>query len=101
MGILKNFVTPLHKQTKRNYVERMTNNKVYCSEVAKKYSKDFNSLYSHSLEDIIVNSDLWKKDLHESWNNRMDSPINPRLEMCANHCGEHCAFSDDNGDHIL
>ena len=68
---------------------------------AKKYSKDFNSLYSHSLEDIIVNSDLWKKDLHESWNNRMDSPINPRLEMCANHCGEHCAFSDDNGDHIL
>jgi len=35
MGILKNFVTPLHKQTKRNYVERMTNNKVYCSEVAK------------------------------------------------------------------
>ena len=68
---------------------------------AKKYSKDFNSLYSHSLEDIIVNSDLWKKYLHESWNNRMDSPINPRLEMCANHCGEHCAFSDDNGDHIL
>ena len=68
---------------------------------AKKYSKDFNSLYSHSLEDIIVNSDLWKKDLHESWNNRMDSPINPRLEMCANHCGEHCAFSNDNGAHIL
>ena len=41
MGILKNFVTPLHKQTKRNYVERMTNNKVYCSEVAKKYGKDY------------------------------------------------------------
>ncbi len=57
---------------------------------AKKYSTDFNSLYSHSLEDIIVNSDLWKKDLHESWNNKMDSSTNPRLEMCANHCGEHC-----------
>ena len=41
MGILKNFVTPLHKQTKRNYVERMTNNNVYCSEVAKKYGKDY------------------------------------------------------------
>ena len=41
MGILKNFVTPLHKQTKRNYVERMTNNKVYCSEIAKKYSKEY------------------------------------------------------------
>ena len=57
---------------------------------AKKYSTDFNSLHSHSLEDIIVNSNLWKKDLHESWNNEMDSPINPRLQMCANHCGEHC-----------
>ena len=41
MKILKNFVTPLHKQTKRNYVERMTNNKIYCSEVAKKYSKEY------------------------------------------------------------
>jgi len=41
MGNLKNFVTPLHTQTKRNYVERMTNNKVYCSEVAKKYSKEY------------------------------------------------------------
>ena len=41
MRILKNFVTPLHKQTKRNYVERMTNNKIYCSEVAKKYSKEY------------------------------------------------------------
>jgi len=41
MGNLKNFVTPLHTQTKRNYVERMTNNKIYCSEVAKKYSKEY------------------------------------------------------------
>lgn len=41
MGLLKNFVTPLHTQTKRNYIERMTNNKIYCSEVAKKYSKDY------------------------------------------------------------
>tara|TARA_Y100000782_G_C10163474_1_gene256625 strand:+ start:215 stop:1438 length:1224 start_codon:yes stop_codon:yes gene_type:complete len=65
----------------------------------KKYSKDFNSLYSHSLEDIIVNSDLWKKDLHESWNNKMNSPINPRLEMCANHCGKHQrnSYSSDTG----
>ncbi len=41
MGSLKNFVTPLHKKTKRNYVERMTNNKIYCSEVAKKYSDEY------------------------------------------------------------
>jgi len=65
---------------------------------AKKYSADFNSLYSHSLKDIIVNSDLWKRDLHESWNNKMNSPINPRLEMCANHCGKHTSFFlSDNG----
>jgi len=41
MGNLKNFVSQLHNQTKRNYVERMNNNKVYCSEVAKKYSKEY------------------------------------------------------------
>ena len=28
MGILRNFVNPLHLQTKRNYLERMINEKV-------------------------------------------------------------------------
>ena len=41
MGALKNFVTPLHKRTKRNYVKRMNNDKVYCSKIAKKYSKEY------------------------------------------------------------
>ena len=41
MKSFKNFVTPLHKQTKRNYIERMTNDKVYCSKIAKKYSKEY------------------------------------------------------------
>jgi ubiquinone/menaquinone biosynthesis C-methylase UbiE len=41
MGILKSFVTPLHKKTKRNYLERMNNNKVSCSKVAKKYSNKY------------------------------------------------------------
>ena len=37
----KNFVTSLHMSTKRNYLQRMTNNKVKCMEVAKKYGKDY------------------------------------------------------------
>ena len=41
MGVLKNFVSPLHKQTKRNYIERMNNEKVNCSKVAKKYEKKY------------------------------------------------------------
>ena len=41
MKKLKNFVTPLHKQTKRNYIERMVNDKVSCMEVAKQYGKDY------------------------------------------------------------
>ena len=41
MGQLRNFVTPLHTSSKRNYLERMNNNKSYCMEVAKKYGKDY------------------------------------------------------------
>ena len=41
MGTIQNFVTPLHKKTKRNYLERMKNEKVHCSKVAKKYSKEY------------------------------------------------------------
>lgn len=41
MGTLKNFVTPLHQSTNRNYLERMKNEKVICMKVAKKYEKDY------------------------------------------------------------
>ena len=41
MGVLKNFVTTLHQQTKRNYIERMNNEKVKCSKIAKKYEKEY------------------------------------------------------------
>lgn len=37
----KNFVTELHKKTKRDYKKRMMNNKVKCMRIAKKYSKDY------------------------------------------------------------
>ena len=36
-----NLVTYLHKKTKRNYVERMLNNKVICMKEAKKYAKNY------------------------------------------------------------
>jgi ubiquinone/menaquinone biosynthesis C-methylase UbiE len=36
-----NLITKNHKKTKRNYIERMNNNKVFCMNIAKKYSKDY------------------------------------------------------------
>ena len=41
MKKLKNFITPLHTKTKRNYIQRMVNNKIECMRVAKKYGKDY------------------------------------------------------------
>jgi len=41
MGKLRNFVTPLHKATSRNYLERMVNNKVECMLKAKEYEFDY------------------------------------------------------------
>ena len=41
MGKLRNFVTNLHLSTKRNYFERMSNNKVECMKIAKLYEKDY------------------------------------------------------------
>ncbi|MDC3204488.1 class I SAM-dependent methyltransferase [Pelagibacteraceae bacterium] len=41
MSNLKNFVTSLHQSSKRNYVERMVNNKVDCMIKAKEYNFDY------------------------------------------------------------
>lgn len=41
MGRLLNIVTPLHKKTKRDYVGRMTDNKIECMKVAKKYGQEY------------------------------------------------------------
>ena len=41
MGELINLVTPLHKQTSRDYVGRMLDNKVDCSRIAKQYGKQY------------------------------------------------------------
>ena len=55
MGVLKNFVSPLHKQTKRNYIERMNNEKVNCSKVAKRYEKEIKRL-CYSIKDEIIST---------------------------------------------
>lgn len=41
MGQLLNIITPLHKKSSRNYIDRMVNDKVHCSEVARKYDFDY------------------------------------------------------------
>lgn len=41
MGKLLNIVNPLHNRTKRNYVERMVNDKLHCMGIAKQYGYDY------------------------------------------------------------
>lgn len=41
MGNLLNIITPLHKQTKRDYLGRMQDSKVACMKVARSYGRDF------------------------------------------------------------
>ena len=41
MGKLKYFFTKLHTSTKRNYLERMLDNKVECMKIASKFEKDY------------------------------------------------------------
>ena len=41
MGKLKNFISKLHNSTKRDYVSRMTDNKVHCMKISKKYDKEY------------------------------------------------------------
>jgi len=41
MGKLLNIVTGLHKKTKRDYLGRMTDDKIACSKIARRYDKDY------------------------------------------------------------
>ena len=41
MGRQVNFITPIHKKTKRDYIHRMTDGKVEAMETAGKYGKDY------------------------------------------------------------
>lgn len=41
MGKLLNIITSLHKKTNRDYIGRMTDNKVECMKIARKYGRDY------------------------------------------------------------
>ena len=41
MGQLLNIVTPLHRQTRRDYIGRMVDDKVHCMRKAKAYGRDY------------------------------------------------------------
>ena len=41
LGKEKFYVSFRHNQSKRNYLDRMTNNKIHCMKISKKYSKDY------------------------------------------------------------
>ena len=41
MGNMLNIFTPLHKQTKRGYIDRMVDDKVHCMLKAKEYEFDY------------------------------------------------------------
>lgn len=41
MGVLRNYFTPLHTSTKRDYLSRMCDAKVECMRVAKQFGADF------------------------------------------------------------
>lgn len=38
---LRNFINTLHNSTKRNYLERMNNNKVHCMKISSKFGKQY------------------------------------------------------------
>ena len=41
MGQLRNFVTPLHQLTRRDYLARMVDDKVHCMKTAKRYGEEY------------------------------------------------------------
>lgn len=62
MGKLLNLFTPLHKMTKRNYLERMIDDKVHCMMKAKEYEFDYwdgDRRYGYGGYKYI--DDRWKK----------------------------------------
>ena len=79
MGTLKNFVNPLHQQTKRNYIERMINEKVECSKVAQQYDEkywDGERKYGYGGYKFIPGR--WKpvaQDLIKTYNLKADSKV--------------------------
>ena len=40
-GTLRNFISPKHEKVKRNYINRMMNDKINCMKISKKYDYDY------------------------------------------------------------
>ena len=58
MGKIKSFISKLHNSTKRDYVSRMLDYKVYCMKISKKYDKDYwdgNRRYGYGGYKYILN----------------------------------------------
>ena len=62
----------------------------------KKYRLNFNSLKHYSLEEIL-NHKWFSHDLTDSWNNRIDDPINPRWTKCSKTCSTDFGFTNTTG----
>ena len=61
MEMLRNFVTRLHKSTKRDFLKRMKDEKIHCMKIAKKYGSDYwdgNRRYGYGGYKYI--KDRWK-----------------------------------------
>ncbi|MBI2664021.1 class I SAM-dependent methyltransferase [Candidatus Woesearchaeota archaeon] len=41
MGKLQEIITPLHKKTARDYIGRMTDDKIHCMQIARQYGKEY------------------------------------------------------------
>ena len=62
-----------------------------------KYDNDWNNLHSHSFSDII-NHVFFTKDLEESFSNKYDDNVNPKLKVCTEKCSKlNLKTTDRNG----
>jgi|TARA_B110000263_G_scaffold83639_1_gene73236 hypothetical protein len=62
-----------------------------------KYDNDWNNLHSHSFSDII-NHVFFTKDLEESFSNRYDDKVNPKLKVCTEKCSKLNLETTDRND---
>ena len=62
-----------------------------------KYDNDWNNLHSHSFSDII-NHVFFTKDLEESFSNKYDDNVNPKLKVCTEKCSKLNLRNTDRND---
>lgn len=63
-----------------------TPNNPYHNHYVAKYDPHWNYTSHRKLEDILGHQ-FFQKDLQDSWNNRIDDPDKPRLDVCVDNCG--------------